>query len=266
MLPRILTVIVVFFWLGSMGWLCAVVWAPPESRMAQIDPREVYRVFFGWNDSTSMTLLENGIRKGQITIAGGSGENLISGKFSNSLSMSGTIEKYEPAYEATTVDLFWKGQVDFYDTIELQEAEFSIRVPRRMMTAQLALSGDPLAVSARATIAGKEVLKFGGETESGPSLPLSMLPIGAMLNEYSIDPNGLKWENEARMGSFSFGGRDMRAYLLILRAVEQGLTLRVYLSEVGEPLRIETDLGFEAVSEILVPLEAYRNQAGSDKG
>jgi hypothetical protein len=34
--------------------------------------------------------------------------------------------------------------------------------------------------------------------------------------------------------------------------------VRAYLSEVGEPLKIESDLGFEAVSEILVPLDAYR--------
>ena len=60
------------------------------------------------------------------------------------------------------------------------------------------------------------------------------------------------------MGEYSFGGRDMRAYLLILRAVEQDMTFRVYFSEVGEPLKVETDFGFEAISEILVPLEAYR--------
>ena len=54
---RLFSIAVVLFWMGSVGWLCAVVWAPPGSRMAKIDPREVYEVFFAWNESTTMTLL-----------------------------------------------------------------------------------------------------------------------------------------------------------------------------------------------------------------
>ena len=50
----------------------------------------------------------------------------------------------------------------------------------------------------------------------------------------------------------------MRAYLLILRTVEQDVIFRVYFSELGEPFKVETNFGFEAISEILVPLEAYR--------
>ena len=38
MLFRILPLGIVLFWLGSVGWLCAVVWAPPGSRMARVDP------------------------------------------------------------------------------------------------------------------------------------------------------------------------------------------------------------------------------------
>ena len=52
----------------------------------------------------------------------------------------------------------------------------------------------------------------------------------------------------------------MRAYLLSLRVPDQDMTLQIYFSEVGEPLKVETNLGLEAVSEILVPLEAYRKQ------
>jgi len=37
------------------------------------------------------------------------------------------------------------------------------------------------------------------------------------------------------------------------------------LSEVGEPLRIETDFGVEAVSEILVPLDAYLKRKEKDE-
>ena len=53
----------------------------------------------------------------------------------------------------------------------------------------------------------------------------------------------------------------MRAFLLRLRSPDHDLEIRVYLSEVGEPLKVETDLGFEAISEILVPLDAYRHRS-----
>ena len=75
MLSRIIPPAIVLFWLGSVGWLSAVVWAPPGSRMSEVDPFEVYRVFFSWNDSANMTLLENGTRRGQVTVSGGSGND-----------------------------------------------------------------------------------------------------------------------------------------------------------------------------------------------
>jgi hypothetical protein len=52
----------------------------------------------------------------------------------------------------------------------------------------------------------------------------------------------------------------MRSFLLILRGAGPDQEIRIYLSEAGEPLRIESDLGFEAISEILVPLDAYKEK------
>tara|TARA_R110000850_G_scaffold17330_3_gene53479 strand:+ start:266 stop:976 length:711 start_codon:yes stop_codon:yes gene_type:complete len=229
--------------------------------MAEVDSREVYDVFFNWNDSTSMTLLENGARRGTITIAGGSGIDSEGGVFSNLLSGSGTLEKFDPVESTTTVDLFWKGLLEFDREISLRGGELSIRIPKQQLSTHLSYSGEPLRLDASASIGGQEIFKIGGGENDASALPLHLLPMGSMVGGLSsVNPSNLKWESEARMGNFSFGGRDMRAYLLILRAVDQDQVIRVYLSEVGEPLRIESDLGFEAVSEILVPLDAYRNQ------
>jgi len=68
MLLRIVPIFILTFWLVSVAWLSAVVWAPPESRMSRVDPRQVYDVFFAWNESTNMTLLDNGTRRGQSRI------------------------------------------------------------------------------------------------------------------------------------------------------------------------------------------------------
>lgn len=295
MAGRLFSVFVVVFWLLTMGWLVAVVWAPPESRMARVDPREVYSVFFAWNESTNMTLLDNGLRRGQITISGGSGEVSDTGKFTNSLSLSGMLDSNDGQEVSRRIDLFWKGVLEFSESLEMDLAEFSIRVPSRQSTAHLALErkekpasdpgtesddegdgersstgtidlakGDfPFIFRARALINRQEIFSFDSSVTGSSALPLQMLPFGSVMGIDSFQPDQLKFDVEARRGTFTFGGRDLRAYLLIFRAVEQEGALRVYLSEAGEPLRIETDLGFEAVSEILVPLDAYRKN--SDK-
>lgn len=267
---RLLSVVIVLFWLASMGWLCAVVWAPPESRMAQVDAREVYSVFFNWNESTAMTLLENGVRRGQITIAGGSGEDPDTGVFTNSLSLSGTMESRETRNEdgSPQIDLFWRGLLDFSKSLGLQSGNFSVRVPTRQLSAHFSMVRKPDAeemevskesfdFKARAVLNQQPLFEFDSLKGAGNALPLHLLPMKSMIGIESLDPQNLEFEAEARMGKFTFGGRDLRAYLLILRRPGSEESVRVFLSEVGEPLKLETDYGFEAISEMLVPLNAY---------
>jgi hypothetical protein len=271
MLSRFIPPAIVLFWLGSVGWLCAVVWAPPESRMAQIDPLEVYRVFFSWNDSANMTLLENGTRRGQITVSGGSGNDPVTGDFARILSLSGSLETYDPLSASNLVDLFWKGSVEFSEAMGLQETDFSVRIPGKELTAQLQYAEAAKAGKIRVSMAGREILSFDSTTpgpgEGASGSPLAMLGaiggdgnLGALggLGLEALNPAAMKLETTARMGNFNFGGRDMRAFFVTLRNPDHDQEIRVYLSEVGEPLKIESDLGFEAISEILVPLDAYR--------
>jgi len=273
MLSRIIPPAIVLFWLGSVGWLSAIVWAPPESRMARIDPLEVYRVFFSWNDSANMTLLENGTRRGQIAVSGGSGNDPVTGSFARILSLSGSIETYDPLSSSNLVDLFWKGTAGFSEAMALKETDFSVRLPGKELSAQLQYSEEEKSGKVRVTMAGRELFSFDSTTpgpgEDGAGSPLAMLGamggplggsgmLGALGGLDALNPATMKLETTARMGNFNFGGRDMRAFFLTLRNPDHDQEIRVYLSEVGEPLKIESDLGFEAISEILVPLDAYR--------
>lgn len=271
---RLFSIAIVLFWLGSVAWLCAVVWAPPGSRMAKIDPREVYAVFFAWNDSTKMTLLENGVRRGEVTIAGGSGVEAQTGVFERFLSLSGQLDTFDERSGAPVVDLFWKGTLTFTETMESRGGEFSVRIPSKELTATIAYEGPidgfgPASASssgrtpmrARVAMGGREVFAIGPDSPFDPAMAAPMLgPLASMGGVNFLDPTQLAFTTEARVGSFNLGGREMRAFLLTLRSDEQDQELRVYLSEAGEPLRIESDLGFEAVSEILVPLEAYQRR------
>lgn len=276
MLSRIIPPAIVLFWLGSVGWLSAVVWAPPGSRMSEVDPFEVYRVFFSWNDSANMTLLENGTRRGQVTVSGGSGNDPASGEFTRNLSLSGSIETYDPSSASNRVDLFWKGTVEFSEPMALQETDFSVRIPGKELSVQLRHSEKDKSGKVRVTMAGRELLSFDSTTPGpggdGAGSPLAMLgamggppggngilgALGGLGGLDALNPAAMKLEITARRGNFNFGGRDMRAYFVTLHNPNHDQEIRVYLSEVGEPLKIESDLGFEAISEILVPLDAYR--------
>lgn len=258
MLQKSLTIAIIAIWLGSMGWLCAVVWAPPESRMAQVDPREVFEVFFAWNESTRMTLLDNGSRRGEINIAGSSGNDVRTGKFANTLSVTGSIDALDQQNDEPGIDLFWRGFAEFGPEIAFDRGEFSVRVPRSGLTAHAAMEGMPPVVKASLMMGNKTIFETDSSQPSIGFDALKMLPMVSVLGLDKVDPESLKFDVEARMGDFSFGGRDLRAYLLTLSSGEQESGgVRIFLSEVGEPLRIESDLGFEAISEILMPLDAY---------
>lgn len=276
MLIRILTVAVVAFWLASIGWLCAVVWAPPESRMAQVDPREVYEVFFSWNESTRMTLLESGSRRGEITVAGSSGEHRRTGAFSNAISLSGTVDTLDPENDFPGIDLSWRGLAEFNRGMEFQYGDFSVRIPGLRATAHLSVEGNPRVTKASLSMSDLPVFQYDStktslNAGSLMALPFASLgggglPLETLWKEGTTAVTPDQFEVEARMGNFSFGGRDLRAYLLIVKRKEHEGSVRLFLSEAGEPLRLETDFGLEAVSEILVPLDAYvkKSQDTSD--
>ncbi len=257
---------IVLFWLGSVAWLCAVVWAPPGSRMSRIDPREVYRVFFDWNESTTMALLENGVRRGEIKISGGSGLDEESGVVERVLSLSGTTDRHDEGAEAPSAHLSWRGSLAFTETMEVRDGEIALRIPDRGLNAHLAYdgtgSGDP-RILASVNLAGQELLSFDsleGPPPASSALPL-LGPIGALAGLGLSELGAPSLTTEARRGDFILAGREILAFLLVLRGPEPGQELRVYLSEAGEPLRLDTDFGFEAVSEILVPLGAYKRSS-----
>jgi hypothetical protein len=241
--------------------------------MAKIDPREVYEVFFAWNESTTMTLLENGVRRGQVTVSGGSGTDAESGEFERFFSVAGSSERFDERSGSPIVEFFWKGTFSFTEAMESRGGEFTARIPQRELNAHLAFEAPPSTgakpvIRARVEMAGNELFSFDPEATPGldPAAALSMMgPVAGLSGLGSLNPADLKLTTEARVGSFNLAGREMRAFLLTLRGAEPDQTLRVYLSEAGEPLRIETDLGFEAVSEILVPLEAYQRQNSANR-
>lgn len=274
---RLLSIAIILFWMGSVAWLSAVVWAPAGSRMSEIDPREAYSVFFAWNESTTMTLLENGTRRGQVTVNAGSGEEEESGEFQRFFSVSGSFDRYDERSASNLVELFLKGTFVFNEAMESRGGLMAARVPGRDLRAEIEFKpkgdGEKPMVRGKVEMGGREMFSFDSEADgsgSNSSMILSMLgaaPGGGLPipGIGALDPSAMKFTTEAKVGRFHLAGREMRAYLLTFRGENEGGEVRVFLSEAGEPLRIETDLGFEAISEILVPLDAYKRTSSDNE-
>jgi len=258
---RVFQLLTLVFWLGSLVWLGLTVWAPEGSRMREVDPREAIDAFFAWNETTNLTLLENGIRRGQVAISGGSGDDEETGLFLNSLSVSGTIESRDSVPGETLVDLFWRGVVQFRRDLALHDGDFSVRIPGRRLTAHLTIEGPEGPVVARALLDGVPLFEFdSGKNDAATALAnASRLPIPGVAETLTAEAaSALTFDIRVRRGVHRIAGRDLRAFFVILAFPDYGQEIRAYLSEAGEPLRVETDLGFEAVSEMLVPLDAYQ--------
>jgi hypothetical protein len=272
---RLFALAVVLLWVGSVAWLCAVVWAPPGSRMARVDPREAYRVFFEWNDSTKMALLENGRRRGEVTVQGGSGPLAETGEIERFLSLSGQIEAYDEGGAVPRIELFWKGVLSFSEEMEWRAGTLTVRIPSNELSARLSFAapadeGGTPAVGAEIKLGNRELLSIDPASPAASAgLPLlgalggvggfgALGGLEGLLETLGpLDPAALHFTAEARTGRFNLAGREIGAFLLVLKGSDLEQEIRIYLSEAGEPLRIETELGFEAVSEILVPLDAY---------
>jgi hypothetical protein len=190
------------------------------------------------------------VRRGQVTVSGGSGTDAESGEFERFFSVAGSSERFDERSGSPIVEFFWKGTFSFTEAMESRGGEFTARIPQRELNAHLAFEAPPSTgakpvIRARVEMAGNELFSFDPEATPGldPAAALSMMgPVAGLSGLGSLNPADLT-----------------------LRGAEPDQTLRVYLSEAGEPLRIETDLGFEAVSEILVPLEAYQRQNSANR-
>ncbi len=268
---HLLSLFIILFWAGSVFWLCRVIWSPAGSGMTRIDPREVYRAFFEWNNSVDMTLLENGLRRGQINIAGGSGKDEVTGAVDRVISLYVGLEDFDEKTSSYVPSLSWRGAMVFDEEMQRKEGSASLRIPRTDMNATFEFSapleaGGREVMKAKVTMGEQELFSVDNSTGAGidPGAALGMLgPIGGAPALELLDPNNLRFEAEARIGSVRLGGQEMRSFLLTLQGAAPEQQVRIYLSEAGEPLRIESDLGFEAVSEILVPLEAYKRNSAN---
>lgn len=249
---RIFQIIIVVFWLASMAWLTKTMLTPDEAGMVEVDPRRPVQIFFNLNDTNRMVLLQNGQRMGEIELAGFSeDENGDLAGFSAALMLNGDVS---PKIMGT----FARGLFRFTDTYQVDTSEFSFRMPSNNLRVQASAKHGDEIVKANVSLAGNTLFSYdGSELKDLPPGFESILEnnsIATDLLEKTGDPEQWKPKIEAFRGKHRFDGKRLPVYLIRLSMEQTDETVRIYISEAGEPLKIDTDLGFQAVSEILAPI------------
>ena len=278
MIFRLSSVAIVLFWLGTTGWLVRTVWFTDEDRFEPIGTEEVLGAFFRWNDTTNLTILENGVKIGQMALGGLEGEDPRTGAVVRGLSSSGTLD--EPEMDSTgsanLSGLTWRLNANFAESSDLNDFETVIRVPKQNLNIRLEWKGEPPVLAARAMIGGVTIYESGqlsvneaddrgaaAMVENSPAVAAAKAGAFPLPGLGGGGPGGLAdastWAPriEASKGMMDAAGRGLPVYLLKIRFgnADLGEPLRLYLSEAGEPLRIDTGWGFEAVAEVLIPVE-----------
>ena len=250
-----------------MAWLAKTIFTPDEAGMVPVDPRRPIDVFFGWNNSAQLTLMKNGERVGQITVAGFDGKQ-PNGETRNGpgFSISGTLDKLiddDRGNTISTVGMFGRSLIEFKDDLSIGLGKFLFRIPSSDLSVQAAIEGENQDLTVKAVLGGRKIFSYDGATQSEEEL--TGFGMGNAIVKKTLDsvgdPSQLKWELEAFRGIHRMAGRRFPAYLMKFSVPELDQELRIYFSESGEPLQIDSDLGYQAMSEMLVPLDAFRRRS-----
>ena len=275
MIPRLLSAFIILFWLATTGMLVRSIWFGEESRFEPVDPTEALGAFFQWNETSTLTIVENGQKIGQMVVSGFEGRDPRTGDFARGLSTQGTLDgRAESTGESgeSLVGTSWRLTADFGESIELEHFDLKLRIPQQELDVRLALEGEPATLGAR-VIAGEMVIYETGSLAEGsqpgvapgtlpapvagalpPQAAMGWLPGGGLV---ASDPEAWKPDVKASRGLMVVAGSRQPVYLVEVRLGSDlsSTPLKLYFSEAGEPWRIDTGWGYEAMAEVLIPIE-----------
>lgn len=278
MVPRLLSAFIIVFWLATTGMLVRSIWFGEERRFEEVDPKQALGAFFQWNEISTLTIVENGQKIGQMVVSGFEGIDPRTGRFARGLSTQGTLDGRALEIGETgeaLVGTSWRMTADFGESIDLEGFELKMRIPQQQLEVRLQLAGEPPTLGAR-VLSGDTVIYETGEltadslvggprTGSGskpgsvagsPASAAAMgwLPGGGLM----ADPEGWKPEIRASRGMMEVAGSRQLVYLVEVwfGGDTSGNPVKLYFSEAGEPWRIDTGWGYEAMAEVLIPIES----------
>lgn len=274
MLIRILQIGIVAFWLSTVVWLVRDIRKENNFLLAETNVDFVLDTLYNWSDSARLDLFENGESVGGIDISA-SKDITDPDNAPRNISITGRISGLKREEKTKSV----RGR-----------ASFTLNKDREMITTEISIeevsangmsffvrmddlnpgtSEDGAAIHLLVENGDLTMFEFDGTTSeltqgfSGgpgmfpgmaflPAMPFSMEAVDGEPSGGLASAANFFQDLEAFQGTKDFDGRPLSVFML-QKTFSKNQSLRLYLTEAGEPLKFETDIGFEAISDILVP-------------
>ncbi|NOY00513.1 MAG: hypothetical protein GXP30_12370 [Verrucomicrobia bacterium] len=281
-------IVVIGFWAATTSVLVKRTWFSDESRMAEVPPEKILGMFFAWTEGVDLTILKEGQRIGQMSLSTqekkrGVGKNEDEQGSLREISMSGSLDRFSPtgedAEKSTSVrekEFHWRGMLAVTDELNFTKGDFVLRMPKLGLGAQVGFDHKAETILLNVRSGSKVLIDYRGKPTGLKELPElgwlgSLLPLESLLGGKGVSEGMMKaWAPEisGRYGSALVAGRRMMVYQLVIRGANSGgkpgSEVKLYLSETGEPLMLDTAWGYQALAAILVPVEGDEGSRVTD--
>ena len=240
-----------------------------------MDPEKVLGMFFSWTEGADLTILKDGQRIGQMSLSTQEKKMSSGDEGLREVSMAGSlggmsVKHRAGAGGARDKEFHWRGVMSVTDDMNFPKGDFVLNMPKIGMGAQFGFDNPAGTISVDVRSGDKEIIKYKGSPTGLKDLPElgwigRLLPLDALLGGRMSEGMMKAWAPEltGRYGSTMVAGRRMLVYQLAIRGKNSSsgnqprTEVKLYLSETGEPLRIETEWGYEALAAVLVPIDLY---------
>lgn len=275
MLLRLFQALVVVFWAVMTVLLVRLVWFPEETRLNEVPPEVVLDAFLSRRIPSELVVLDGNVEVGSVTL---SSKRLPEGAAAH----SGEIEIflagifYLEQFGKDLPPLRYAGKVWVDDDATLSGVRFELRVPGSDGSASVEFTPATGEMRYRVVRGDEVVLDSGAdggsaakEAEAQARLLLQTWGVPLLAGgDLSLDPGGsvdeaartLLGRLRARQGNVEIRGNRFSAFLLDL-PILGGKPVRLVFTKSGELMKADGVLGYEVVSDILVPLEERRSAA-----
>lgn len=268
---------VIAFWAVTVLLLLKRSYFSDEASMAAVEPEKVFEMFFAWAEGAEFAILKDGRRIGQMSLSGqvGKAASAAGGGELREISLAGSLDAdgvgggQASAVGKRSEGTYWRGLVAVADGLTFPSGEFVLRMPQAGLGAQLAFDQPAGTISVNLRSGGEELFHYQGSAKGLADLPElgwvgQWLPLEALLGGGGLPGGAMKaWVPgiAGRYGAAKVAGRRMMVYQLVVKSGRAGSKpegeTKLYLSETGEPLMITTPWGYEALAEVLAPIEMY---------
>lgn len=260
-LPRILSVLIIGFWLTMSGLLMQSVWFPADSHLTLVNPGAVLQLITARGENSALDIYEDRRIVGNLTVQAVSIPLHLRSKMK--LRLNGRINLDRAPLAGTSLLLDSWLELDHAGNIQALSLHLKTINPAFSLTLSQAGPEQPPAVLLQQNerVLLDSTIPAEGTLDSNPMVALLLGTLGISLPDLGslrqqAETRAAAMVLEARQGEFDLNGNPRQGYILkIGQAGQPGFRLCVENS--GEIVLLETPTTYRLVTDTLRPPSAY---------